>query len=78
MTDPNLLHRGDHVHLGHGMTPARRTDPALELGALPPIDFVLLSHMHEDHSTARWSGGSTIALPVVTTPHAAADLTSKG
>jgi L-ascorbate metabolism protein UlaG (beta-lactamase superfamily) len=64
LTDPNYLHRGDHVHLGHGMTAARRTDPALELEALPPIDFVLLSHMHED-------------LPIVTTPHAAADLTSR-
>jgi hypothetical protein len=31
LTDPNFLHRGDHVHLGHGMTAARRTDPALEL-----------------------------------------------
>ena len=49
LTDPNLLHRGDHVHLGYGMTAARRTDPALELEALPPIDFVLLSHMHKDH-----------------------------
>jgi L-ascorbate metabolism protein UlaG (beta-lactamase superfamily) len=49
LTDPNFLHRGDHVHLGYGMTAARRTDPALELEALPPIDFVLLSHMHEDH-----------------------------
>jgi L-ascorbate metabolism protein UlaG (beta-lactamase superfamily) len=43
------LHRGDHVHLAYGMTAARRTDPALELEALPPIDFVLLSHMHKDH-----------------------------
>ena len=49
LTDPNFLHRGDHVHLGHGMTAARRTDPALELEALPPIDFMVLSHMHEDH-----------------------------
>jgi hypothetical protein len=24
LTDPNFLHRGDHVHLGHGMTAARR------------------------------------------------------
>jgi hypothetical protein len=49
LTDPNFLHRGDHVHLAYGMTAARRTDPALELEALPPIDFVLLSHMHKDH-----------------------------
>jgi hypothetical protein len=45
LTDPNFLHRGDHVHLGHGMTAIRRTDPALELEALPPVDFVVLSHM---------------------------------
>jgi hypothetical protein len=31
LTDPNFLHRGNHVHLGYGMTAARRTDPALEL-----------------------------------------------
>jgi L-ascorbate metabolism protein UlaG (beta-lactamase superfamily) len=49
LTDPNFLRRGDHVHLGYGMTAARRTDPALELEALPSIDLVLLSHMHEDH-----------------------------
>jgi hypothetical protein len=30
LTDPNFLHRGDHVHLGYGMTAACRTDPALE------------------------------------------------
>ena len=26
LTDPNFLHRGDHVHLAHGMTAARRTN----------------------------------------------------
>src|SRR6516165_3176807 len=36
LTDPNFLHRGDHVHLGHGMTAARRTDPALELEKASP------------------------------------------
>ena len=70
LTDPNFLHRGDHVHLGHGMTATRRTDPALELEALPPVDLVVLSQMHEDHFDR--------GLPIVTTPHAAADLTSKG
>ena len=78
LTDPNFLHRGDHVHLGHGMTAARRTDPALELEALPPIDFVLLSHMHEDHFDREVERKLDRALPIVTTPHAAADLTSKG
>lgn len=78
LTDPNFLHRGDHVHLGHGMTAARRTDPALELEALPSIDLVLLSHMHEDHFDREVERRLDHSLPIVTTPHAAADLTSKG
>jgi L-ascorbate metabolism protein UlaG (beta-lactamase superfamily) len=78
LTDPNFLHRGDHVHLGHGMTAARRTDPAVELEALPPIDFVILSHMHEDHFDREVERKLDRNLPIVTTPHAAADLTSKG
>ena len=78
LTDPNFLHRGDHVHLGYGMTAARRTDPALELEALPPIDFVVLSHMHEDHFDREVERRLDLSLPIVTTPHAAADLTSKG
>ena len=78
LTDPNFLHRGDHVHLGHGMTTARRTDPALELEALPPIDFVLLSHMHEDHFDREVGRKLDHSLPIITTPHAAADLTSQG
>ena len=78
LTDPNFLHRGDHIHLGHGMTAARRTDPALELEELPPIDFVILSHMHEDHFDREVERKLDRNLPIVTTPHAAADLTSKG
>jgi L-ascorbate metabolism protein UlaG (beta-lactamase superfamily) len=78
LTDPNFLHRGDHVHLGHGMTAARRTDPAIELEALPPIDFVVLSHMHEDHFDREVERKLDRSLPIVTTPHGAADLTSKG
>ena len=78
LTDPNFLHRGDHVHLGHGMTATRRTDPALELEALPPLDFVLLSHMHEDHFDREVERKLDRGLPIVTTPHAAAELASMG
>jgi L-ascorbate metabolism protein UlaG (beta-lactamase superfamily) len=46
LTDPHFLHWGDHVHLRHGMTAIRRTDPALELEALPPVDLVMLSSVH--------------------------------
>lgn len=49
LTDPNFLHRGDHVHLGYGLTSRRQTNPAIEIDNLPPLDFVLLSHLHGDH-----------------------------
>lgn len=49
LTDPNFLHKGDHVHLGYGLRSQRLTNPALQLSQLPPIDLVLLSHLHEDH-----------------------------
>ncbi len=78
LTDPNFLHAGDHVHLGFGMTATRRTDPALELESLPPVDFVILSHMHEDHFDREVERKLDRGLPIVTTPHAADELTSKG
>src|SRR5579883_1730367 len=49
LTDPNFLHHGEKVHLGYGLSATRRTDPAIEIDQLPPLDLVLLSHMHEDH-----------------------------
>ena len=49
LTDPNFLHAGDHVHLGYGLTSVRTTEPAVEMEDLPPLDFVLLSHLHGDH-----------------------------
>jgi hypothetical protein len=39
LTDPNFLHAGDLVHLGYGLTSRRRTNPALEMEDLPPLDF---------------------------------------
>jgi L-ascorbate metabolism protein UlaG (beta-lactamase superfamily) len=78
LTDPNFLHRGDHVHLGYGLTSARRTDPGREFEAPPPVDFVVLSHMHEDHFDRVVEQKLDRGLPIVTTRHAAADLTSKG
>ena len=49
LTDPNFLHKGEHVHLGYGLTSQRRTNPAIDFDQLPPIDLVILSHMHDDH-----------------------------
>ncbi|YAF95845.1 MAG: MBL fold metallo-hydrolase [Nodularia sp. CChRGM 3473] len=78
LTDPNFLHRGDHVHLGYGIRSARLTDPALDIEQLPPLDFVLLSHMHDDHFDRIAAEKLDKNLPIITTHHAAADLKHKG
>jgi N-acyl-phosphatidylethanolamine-hydrolysing phospholipase D len=46
LTDPVWSERASPVSFAG---PRRRLPPALELGALPPIDVVLISHDHYDH-----------------------------
>lgn len=78
LTDPNFLHRGERVRLGYGLRSRRVTDPALEIEALPPLDLVVLSHLHEDHWDRVAEAQLSRSLPVVTTPPAAASLHDKG
>lgn len=78
MTDPNFLHKGDHVHLGYGLTAERLTNPAIELDRLPPIDLVLLSHMHEDHFDKLVQQKLDRNLPIVTTESSAKTLRKLG
>jgi L-ascorbate metabolism protein UlaG (beta-lactamase superfamily) len=78
LTDPNFLHSGEHVHLGYGMRSTRVTDPAIEFESLPPLDFVLLSHLHEDHFDREVEKKLGKTLPIVTTSHAAKALRKKG
>jgi L-ascorbate metabolism protein UlaG (beta-lactamase superfamily) len=78
LTDPNFLHKGDHVHLGYGMKAERLTEPAMAFEQLPPIDFVLLSHMHGDHFDHLVSERLDRNTPIVTTKHAKAALTALG
>lgn len=78
LTDPNFLHQGDHVHLGYGLRSQRRTNPALEIEQLPPLDLVVLSHMHEDHFDRVAAQELDKTLPIVTTHHAASSLRNKG
>jgi L-ascorbate metabolism protein UlaG (beta-lactamase superfamily) len=78
LTDPNFLHEGDHVHLGYGLRSRRLTNPAIELDALPPYDFVLLSHYHGDHFDHEVERRLDRGVRIVTTPEAAGILAGKG
>ena len=78
MTDPNFLHKGDHVHLGPGVTGTRQTNPAVDLHELPPVDLVLLSHYHADHFDQLVEESLRRDLPIISTPHAHSHLTAKG
>ncbi len=78
LTDPNFLHKGDHVHLGYGLRSERLTEPAISLEQLPPVDFVVLSHMHGDHFDHVVSDRLDRNLPIITTKHAAASLKGLG
>jgi L-ascorbate metabolism protein UlaG (beta-lactamase superfamily) len=78
LTDPNFLHAGDHVHLGYGLISKRKTDPAIEIDRLPPLDLCLLSHLHGDHFDRVAVKRLDKGLPIVTTPQAARELAGKG
>jgi len=78
LTDPNFLHKGDHVHLGYGLTAERLTNPAINLEQLPPIDLVVLSHMHEDHFDKLVQERLDKNTPIVTTREGAEALAKIG
>jgi L-ascorbate metabolism protein UlaG (beta-lactamase superfamily) len=78
LTDPNFLHKGDHVHLGYGLMAERLTNPALELAELPPIDLVILSHMHEDHFDRLVQERLNKDTPIATTKESAEKLKRLG
>jgi L-ascorbate metabolism protein UlaG (beta-lactamase superfamily) len=78
LTDPDFRPRGKRAYLGKGLFSKRRTEPALGPDDLPPIDGVILSHLHGDHfdPVARERLGKD--LPVFTTPSARRKLGSWG
>jgi L-ascorbate metabolism protein UlaG (beta-lactamase superfamily) len=78
LTDPNFLHRGQRAYVGMGLTTRRLTEPALSVGQLPPLDFVVLSHHHGDHFDRVAARGLDHDLPVITEPHAARKLRKQG
>ncbi|MDB5961546.1 MAG: fold metallo-hydrolase [Massilia sp.] len=78
LTDPNFLHKGEKVHLGYGLTSTRLTNPAIDFEQLPPIDLVLLSHLHEDHFDRKVRQQLRRDVPIVTNLRAAAHLKDAG
>src|SRR5690606_19901464 len=78
LTDPNFLHRGRRAHLGYGLTSRRLTDPAMDIGELPPLDAVVLSHMHGDHWDRVTRRRPDRDTEIVTTRHAARRLNRQG
>jgi L-ascorbate metabolism protein UlaG (beta-lactamase superfamily) len=78
LTDPNFLHQGERVHLGYGLTSKRLTNPAIDLKDLPPIDLVVLSHMHEDHFDKLVQQQLDKHIPIISTPGAVAALKRMG
>lgn len=78
LTDPNFLHRGQLAYLGHGLVSKRLQEPALRVDELPPVDAIVLSHMHGDHWDRVSQKSLDHGLPVITTQHAAKRLHHRG
>jgi len=78
LTDPTFVHRHESVPLGYGLHTTRLTDPAVEMGDLPPIDFVLLSHLHGDHFDRVAQQGLPRSIPVLTTRQSSRQLRELG
>ncbi|EID52412.1 MBL fold metallo-hydrolase [Saccharomonospora xinjiangensis] len=78
LTDPNFLHRGQWLHIGHGVITRRRTEPAAQPEDLPPLDAVVLSHLHGDHFDPVARRRLDRDVPILTTHHAARRLGRHG
>jgi L-ascorbate metabolism protein UlaG (beta-lactamase superfamily) len=74
LTDPNFLHKGQRAYLGKGLWSKRLTEPAMQPDALPPLDAVVLSHLHGDHFDRVAKRDLARSQPVITTPVAAGRL----
>jgi L-ascorbate metabolism protein UlaG (beta-lactamase superfamily) len=78
LTDPNFLHRGQRAYLGKGLWSRRLTEPALQPADLPPLDAIVLSHLHGDHFDRIARRDLVRTQPVLTTPAAARRLARWG
>jgi L-ascorbate metabolism protein UlaG (beta-lactamase superfamily) len=78
LTDPAFLHKGGYAPLGHGMYARREVEPACSPQDLPPLDLIILSHYHGDHFDEVAARELDKQIPIVTTRHAAEQLTHLG
>jgi L-ascorbate metabolism protein UlaG (beta-lactamase superfamily) len=78
LTDPDFLHRGQRAYLGKGLWSRRLTEPALRVDEVPPLDAVVLSHLHGDHFDRVARADLVRDQPVLTTPRAARRLQDWG
>lgn len=78
LTDPNFLHKGEHVHLGYSLTSERQTNPAIRFEDLPPIDLVVLSHFHDDHFDKKVQERLKRSTPIISTKEAGERLKRMG
>ena len=78
LTDPTFVHMHEQVPLGYGMSTRRLTNPAVDIGALPPLDFVVLSHFHGDHFDQVAEAELNRELSIITTGEAAKELEQRG
>lgn len=78
LTDPTFIHQHEQVSIGYGMHSTRLTDPAMEIGDLPPLDLIVLSHFHGDHFDQVAERELNRSYPIVTTPEAAKELNERG
>ncbi len=78
LTDPNFLYKGEYAHLGYGLISKRLINPAIELEDLPPIDLIILSHMHGDHFDQLVQEKLDRNIPIVTTEESAEILKEMG
>src|SRR4051812_32979980 len=78
LTDPTFIHMHEQVSIGYGMHSTRLTNPAVDIGDLPPLDLIVLSHFHGDHFDQVAEHDLDKSLPIVTTAEAAKELNARG